>query len=205
MSRERPLTKGEKWTVWWARKNPRKKTRFGDAYTEIRPAKPMDFNFEGAPGYHKEKAVLVVGFMFWTIMYFVTEACIRQTFVMDVILLTQLNTAANLTAGLALIAAIYMFVDAHKGTFQYYWKVLEVVLRFLDGREPYRAELRVKNSQQLWPLTEDQRKIIESMEIEMAEEYEEMYEGSLKKQTPKKGTLKKFKDGLDELIEVLSN
>ena len=200
MSRERPLTIREKWTVYWAQKNPRKKNRFGDAYTEIKPAKPMDFNFEGAPGYYKEKAVLVVGFVFWTIMYFVTDACVHERFVMDLVLLIQLNIAANLLAGLASVAAIYMFVDAHKGTFQYYWMILEIMWRFLDGREPYPVELRVKHPQQLWPLNKDHRKIIESMEIEVLEDYEEMYEDSFK--SKKKNILEKAKDGIDELIEV---
>ena len=203
MSRERPLTTREKWTVYWAQHSPRKKNRFGDAYTEIKPAKPMDFNFEGAPGYYKEKAVLVVGFVFWTIMYFVTDACIHQRFVMDLVLLTQLNIAANLLAGLAIVAAIYMFVDAHKGTFQYYWMILEIMWRFLDGREPYPVELRVKHSQALWPLNKDQRKIIESMEIEVLADYEEMYEDSFK--AKKKNILEKAIDGIDELIEVFLN
>jgi len=203
MSRERPLTKMELLTVWWAQHNPRKKSRFGDAYTEIKPAKPMDFNFEGAPHYYKEKAVLVVGFMFWTIMYFVTEACIRQTFVMDLLLLTQLGMAANILAGLGAVALIYMFVDAHKGTFQNYWKIIEVTLRFLDGRSPYKAELRVKDGPQLWPLTEDNVKIINSMELEVVEDYEEMYEDSFKGK--KKNVLEKVKDGIDELIEVFHN
>jgi len=202
MSRERPLTMREKGTLYWARHNPRKKLRFGDAYTEIKPAKPMDFNFEGAPHYYKEKAVLVIGFLFWSIMWFVTDACVRQTFVMDLILLVQLNIAANLVAGMAAVALIYMFVDAHKGTFQNYWKVLEVILRFLDGREPYRAELRVKDKKQLWPLTEDNVKIINSLELEVAEDYAEMYEDSFKKKTPKKNILVRGGDAIDELIEV---
>ena len=202
MSRERPLTKMELLTVWWARHNPRKKLRFGDAYTEIRPAKPMDFNFEGAPHYYKEKAVLVVGFVFWSIMWFVTEACIRQTYVMGLALLTQLNVAANLLAGMAAVALIYMFVDAHKGTFQNYWKILEILWRFLDGRDPYPVELRVKEGKQLWPLTEDNAKIIASMEVEVVKDYAEMYEDSLKEKTPKRGRLERVKDGIDELIEV---
>jgi len=205
MSRERPLTTGEKWALWWAQHNPRKKSRFGDAYTEIKPAKPMDFNFEGAPHYYKEKAVLVVGFIFWTIMYFVTEACIRQTYVMDLILLTQLGMAANILAGLGAVALIYMFVDAHKGTFQNYWKIIEVTLRFLDGRPPYKAELRVKHGPQLWPLTEDNVKIINFMELEVVEDYAEMYEDykdSLKKKAEKKNIAMRAADALDELIEV---
>ena len=204
VSRERPLTTREKMTVKWAQWNPRRKLKLGDAYTEIKPSKPMDFNTEGAPAYHREKAIIVVGFVFWSIMYFVTEACIRQTFVMDIVLLTQLNTAANLIAGLAAIAAIYILVDAHKGTFQYYWKILQVIWRFLDGREAYPVELRVKDSQKLWPLTLDDRKIIESMELEIMEDYAEMYEDSFKKKTPEKGIVKKAKDAIDELIEVIN-
>ena len=200
MNRERPLTIGEKWTVYWAQHNPRKKMRLADAYTEIKPAKPMDFNTEGAPSYYKEKAVIVLGFVFWSIMWFVTDACIRQTYVMDLLLLTNLNMAANVIVGLAVVAMIYVLVDAHKGTFQYYWMVLEVILRFLDGREPYRAELRVKYHQKLWPLNKDQRKIIESMELEVTEDDEEMYEDSFKGK--KKNVLVRVADALDELIEV---
>ena len=137
--------------------------------------------------------------------YFVTDACIRQTFVMDLVLLVQLNTAANMIAGLAAIAAIYILVDAHKGTFQYYRKILQVIWRFLDGREPYPVELRVKEMYKMWPLTLDDRKIIESMELEVIEDYAEMYEDSFKKgKTPKRGLVERAKDGITELIEAVS-
>ncbi len=60
----------------------------------------------------------------------------------------------------------------------------------------------MKEEKQVWPLTEDNVKIIRSMELEVVEDYAEMYEDSFKGKTPKKGKLERVKDGIDELIEV---
>jgi len=98
--------------------------------------------------------VVIIGSMLFTVMYFVNEACIRQTYVMDANLLGQLVMASWAGLAAAAMSLMFMAIDLHRGAFASYKAQLEPCLvRVLATGELILTALRVIDYKEIWPPT----------------------------------------------------
>jgi len=149
------MSLGEKAKMWWAQNNPlREEDYLSQATFEWERLGPWSAFTTGMPSYWRLRMVVVAGSMLFTIMYFVNDACIRQTYVMDAILLGQLMKASWVGLGAAVMSLMFMVIDLHRGAFASYKAQLEPCLvRVLATGELILTALRVIDYKEVWPPT----------------------------------------------------
>lgn len=147
------LTLNEKAKMWWAQNNPlREEDYLSQATFEWEKLGPWSAFTTGMPSYWRLRIVIAVGAVFFSIIYFVKDACIRQTFVMDAILLGQLVMLSWVGIGAAVMSLMFMAIDLHRGAFSDYKAQLEPALvRVLSTGELIVTALRVIDYKEIWP------------------------------------------------------
>ena len=149
------LTLGEKARMWWAQNNPlREENYLSQATFEWERLGPWSAFTTGMPSYWRLRMVVAAGAVLFSIIYFVHDACIRQTYVMDANLLGQLVMASWVGVGAAVMSLMFMAIDLHRGAFASYKAQLEPCLvRVLATGELVLTALRVIDYKEIWPPT----------------------------------------------------
>lgn len=147
------LSLGEKARMWWAQNNPmREEDYLSQATFEWEKLGPWSAFTTGMPSYWRLRLVITVGAVFFSIMYFVNDACINQTYVMDAVLLGQLMMVSWVGIGASVMSLMFMAIDLHRGAFASYKAQLEPTLvRVLSTGELILTALRVIDYKEIWP------------------------------------------------------
>lgn len=147
------LTRKETLKLWAQRNLPFLEiSELAEAIAEPKKVGPMDWYREGMPSYWPQYLLLCVGYLFVSIMYFVNDACVRETYVMSAVLLGQLNFASYAMAIVGTLALMYVLIDSHRGTFDHFEMQIEPwTIYDLKTGEEIESIMRILKSWDAWP------------------------------------------------------
>ena len=151
--RPEKMTTREKWDRWKKDNLPwTDKTDLAKATPEDIDVAPMDWYMEGMPSYWPQRGLFILGGIYLIFMWFLNEACINETIVMSLDLLTKMNMVAMLAGGGAGLSGIYVLVDSHRGTFGHFEKQLQPWMQYdKNGKLLAIGVLRIVESWDVWP------------------------------------------------------
>lgn len=157
---EEAITFVDKLNLFWEQHKIGDKKEGLDINYKFKSIGPWDFNYDGAPSFWRERFA-IFGFITYLAGWWVIFSNDWQYIKNPWVWLFG-NSMVATACGLGLVLLVmWLVVSLNDGTFKNYVKVLDAVIRFIDGRPAIKTELRCKRFITIWsPSTREIRKSI---------------------------------------------
>ena len=152
MSIQRKMSFNEKLKLFYQQHKLGKKSTLLDSTYEIKTYGPFDSNFVGIPSMHKYKIFAILAVVYFAMYWYIGDKLPFELFDFVIGFETYgIMTAWAIVIGLGLCGlGMWIYISLSFGTFANYKRIINAVVRYLDGRDAIPTEWRIRGQYEIW-------------------------------------------------------